>query len=75
MTSNFNEEKSDMMKEIERRESENKQDKWIWWLLVITFIFFTVHVGLAFAQSSPTLPPPVIQCWNNGFGTIQCAPI
>jgi hypothetical protein len=71
MTSNFNEEKSDMMKEIERRESESKQDKWIWWLLAITFIFFTVHVGLAFATSTP----PVIQCWNNGFGTIQCAPI
>jgi hypothetical protein len=71
MTSNFNEEKSDMMKEIERRESEGKQDKWIWWLLVITFIYFTFHVGMAFATSTP----PVIQCWNNGFGTIQCAPI
>ena len=71
MTSNFNKEKSDMMKEIERRESENKQDKWIWWLLVITFIYFTFHVGMAFATSTP----PVIQCWNNGFGTIQCAPI
>jgi hypothetical protein len=71
MTSNFNEEKSDMMKEIERRESESRQDKWIWWLLVITFIYFTFHVGMAFATSTP----PVIQCWNNGFGTIQCAPI
>jgi uncharacterized membrane protein len=71
MTSNFNKEKSDMMKEIERRESESKQDKWIWWLLAITFIFFTFHVGMAFATSTP----PVIQCWNNGFGTIQCAPI
>jgi hypothetical protein len=71
MTSNFNKEKSDMMKEIERRESEGKQDKWIWWLLAITFIFFTFHVGMAFATSTP----PVIQCWNNGFGTIQCAPI
>ena len=71
MTSNFNKEKSDMMKEIERRESEDKQDKWIWWLLAITFIFFTFHVGMAFATSTP----PVIQCWNNGFGTIQCAPI
>jgi hypothetical protein len=71
MTSNFNKEKSDMMKEIERRESESKQDKWIWWLLVITFIYFTFHVGMAFATSTP----PVIQCWNNGFGTIQCAPI
>jgi uncharacterized membrane protein len=71
MTSNFNEEKSDMMKEIDRRESESRQDKWIWWLLAITFIFFTFHVGMAFATSTP----PVIQCWNNGFGTIQCAPI
>jgi uncharacterized membrane protein len=71
MTSNFNKEKSDMMKEIERRESEDKQDKWIWWLLAITFIFFTFHVGMAFATNTP----PVIQCWNNGFGTIQCAPI
>jgi hypothetical protein len=71
MTSNFNKEKSDMMKEIERRESESRQDKWIWWLLVITFIYFTFHVGMAFATSTP----PVIQCWNNGFGTIQCAPI
>jgi hypothetical protein len=71
MTSNFNKEKSDMMKEIERRESESRQDKWIWWLLVITFIYFTFHVGMAFATSTP----PTIQCWNNGFGTIQCAPI
>jgi hypothetical protein len=75
MTSNFNKEKSDMMKEIERRESEGKQDKWIWWLLVITLIYFTLHMGVALAQQSPTVPPPVIQCWNNGFGTIQCAPI
>jgi hypothetical protein len=71
MTSNYKQGKSDMMNEINRRESEIKSDKWIWWLLVITFIYFTFHVGMAFATSTP----PVIQCWNNGFGTIQCAPI
>ena len=75
MTSNYKQGKSDMMNEINRRDTEIKSDKWIWWLLAITFIYFALHVGVALAQSSPTLPPPVIQCWNNGFGTIQCAPI
>jgi hypothetical protein len=76
MTSNYKQGKSDMMNEINRRETEIKSDKWIWWLLAITFIYFSLHIGVALAQVvSPTMPPPVIQCWNNGFGTIQCAPI
>ena len=75
MTFNYKQGKSDMMKEIERRESVDEKDKWIYWLLVITLFYFIFHIGAAMAQNSPTLPPPVIQCWNNGFGTIQCAPI
>ena len=75
MTFNYKQGKSDMMNEINRRETVDEKDKWIYWLLVITLFYFIFHIGVALAQNSPTLPPPVIQCWNNGFGTIQCAPI
>jgi hypothetical protein len=40
-------------------------------ILIGFFIYFGFHVAFAFATSTP----PTIQCWNNGFGTIQCAPI
>jgi uncharacterized membrane protein len=71
MKSNYKQGKSDMMNEINRRESEIKSDKWIWWLLVATAIYFTFHVGVAFATSTP----PTMQCTSNGMGTIICYPI
>jgi hypothetical protein len=45
-------------------------DKYIKWLLLFAALYFLGHIAVALAQSAP--PPPVIQCWTNGMGTIQC---
>lgn len=53
----------------------NKSDKYFKWFLVFAFLYFLGHIisGLAQAQSLPQSPTqPIIQCWSNGFGTIQC---
>ena len=44
-------------------------------LLVFTAIYFLLHIAVAVAQSYPTVPAPIIQCWSNGMGTIQCIQI
>jgi hypothetical protein len=46
-------------------------DKLLKVVLVGTLIYFVLHIGFALASSTP----PTIQCWNNGFGTIQCIQI
>ena len=40
--------------------------------LVFSTIYFLTHIGAALAQPvvSPTVP--IMQCWGNGMGTIQC---
>ena len=40
--------------------------------LLCVALYFLLHIGFALATSTT---PPTIQCWTNGFGTIQCAPI
>ena len=53
--------------------NHQKSDKYFKWFLLFVALYFLGHIAAALAQTQP--PPPVIQCWNNGFGTIQCAPI
>lgn len=47
-------------------------DKYFKYFLLFVALYFLGHIACALAQTQPT---PTIQCWNNGFGTIQCAPI
>lgn len=56
--------------------NHNKSDKYFKWFLMFAFLYFLGHViaGVAHAQQPPA-QPPIIQCWNNGFGTIQCIQI
>lgn len=51
----------------------NQSDKYFKWFLVFAALYFLGHIisGLAQAQSAPP-PPPIMQCWTNGMGTIQC---
>jgi hypothetical protein len=53
--------------------THEKSDRWIKWLLVFTAVYFLGHfiVSVANAQAAPP-PPPIMQCWSNGMGTIQC---
>lgn len=42
-------------------------------VLLLAFVYFSGHAIVAFAQTPmPSPTQPIIQCWNNGFGTIQC---
>lgn len=45
--------------------------------LVFVAVYFLAHIGCALAQPmpSPTVPAPIVQCWSNGMGTIQCIQI
>ena len=52
--------------------NHQKSDKYFKFFLLFVALFFLFHIGLALATSTT---PPAIQCWSNGFGTIQCAPI
>lgn len=54
-------------------EKQEKMDRYIKWVLIVAALYFFGHMASAMAQYMP--PPPVIQCWTNGMGTIQCAPI
>jgi hypothetical protein len=51
--------------------AHQKSDRYFKWFLIVAALYFFGHMGAALATSTP----PTIQCWNNGFGTIQCAPI
>jgi len=51
------------------------KDIYFKWFLFAVFLYFALHIGFAMAQQVPSPTVPTIQCWNNGFGTIQCAPI
>jgi hypothetical protein len=49
-------------------------DKWdtlIKIVLISTLVYFVLHIGIAFATSTP----PTMQCTSNGMGTIICYPI
>lgn len=49
------------------------KDKFIKFLLVFAALYFLVHIGVALAQQVPISPTvPIMQCWSNGMGTIQC---
>jgi hypothetical protein len=50
---------------------EYKSDKWVKVALVAAALYFLGHMVSAVAQSAPP-PPPIMQCWTNGMGTIQC---
>lgn len=52
---------------------EYKSDMWVKIVLVLAALYFLGHIVSAVAQSAP--PPPVVQCWTNGMGTIQCIQI
>lgn len=49
-------------------------DKYFKWFLLFALFYFLGHfiVSVAHAQTAPSPTQPIIQCWNNGFGTIQC---
>jgi hypothetical protein len=49
----------------------DKYDVYFKWFLLFAVLYFLGHIGAALATSTP----PIIQCWNNGFGTIQCIQI
>lgn len=56
---------------------EDKWDKYVKWLLLFAALYFLGHIFAAAvqAQAFPTVPAPIIQCWSNGMGTIQCIQI
>ena len=48
-------------------------DKLLKVILLATVVYFGLHIVAALAQTpTPSPTQPIIQCWNNGFGTIQC---
>jgi hypothetical protein len=53
-----------------------KSDKWIKWLLLFAALYFLGHIFAAAVHAQaipyPTVPAPIVQCWSNGMGTIQC---
>lgn len=49
-----------------------RMNKFVKIILLLGALYFLGHIGYALAQSSPTVPAPIIQCWSNGMGTIQC---
>ena len=52
-----------------------KSDRYIKWLLIFAALYFLGHIFAAAVQAQTPIPSPtqpIIQCWNNGFGTIQC---
>ena len=53
--------------------NHQKTDRYFKWFLFAVAMYFLIHIGIAAAQPSPTIP--TIQCWNNGFGTVQCIQI
>jgi hypothetical protein len=60
-----------------RPSLHDKSDKYVKWLLLFAALYFLGHffASVAQAQPSPTVPAPVVQCWSNGMGTIQCIQI
>ena len=54
---------------------QQQSDKYFKWFLVFAALYFLGHILASAVQAQTQLPPPVIQCWTNGFGTIQCAPL
>ena len=48
-----------------------KSDKYFKWFLVFAVAYFLIHIGMGLANAQSTTQP-IIQCWNNGYGTIQC---
>jgi Na+-driven multidrug efflux pump len=53
--------------------NHEKSDKYFKWLLIFAVLYFLGHFFASVARAQqPTPQPPIIQCWNNGFGTIQC---
>ena len=53
----------------------DNSDKYFKWFLAFAALYFLGHIFAAAVQAQTQPPPPVIQCWTNGFGTIQCAPL
>jgi len=52
---------------------EKKWDNFLKLLLLFAFVYFGLHAIAAFAQTPiPSPTQPIIQCWSNGLGTIQC---
>jgi hypothetical protein len=47
-----------------------KSDRYFKWFLFAVAMYFLIHIGIAAAQQAP-----IVQCWVNGFGTIQCIQI
>lgn len=55
---------------------QQRSDRYFKYFLAFAFLYFLGHIiaGVAQAQQLPP-PPPVVQCWTNGMGTIQCIQI
>ena len=52
---------------------QQQSDKYFKWFLIFATLYFLGHIfaSAVRAQSAPP-PAPIIQCWTNGFGTVQC---
>jgi len=52
-----------------------QSDKYFKYFLLFAFLYFLTHFVVSLAQAQTPMPSPtqpIIQCWNNGYGTIQC---
>jgi hypothetical protein len=55
---------------------QEKSDKYFKWFLAFAALYFLGHILASAVQAqTPSPTVPIIQCWTNGFGTIQCAPL
>lgn len=52
-----------------------KSDLYFKWFLLFVALYFLGHIAAALAQPVPSPTVPIIQCWSNGMGTIQCIQI
>lgn len=57
--------------------AHDRSDRYFKWLLICGILYFLGHMAsAALAQPAPSpTQPPVLQCWSNGMGTVQCIQI
>jgi hypothetical protein len=60
---------------LKNEREYSKMEKFSRWVLFFMALYFLGHIAFALAQPVPSPTQPIIQCWNNGFGTIQCISI
>ena len=58
---------------LKNEREYSKMERFGRWVLFFMVIYFLGHITYALAQTPiPSPTQPIIQCWNNGLGTIQC---